>query len=336
MKFAAGETSVMLTAGHGDIADIDGLPAAFPDDYTFQWVRVDADGPSNPADINDATSGVYTRADGGLHSVPVSCVLADPRRQPDLAGGVQRGRSECRRGGLRNVRHDGRADRCRGVGASAQYDVTVSGGNLGSLNATVTLSFASGCGSGRKRTREHHAGGDDVHAVGFAAGGRVDCGDEPCGRQRHRQLQRHGAAVEVGHQRRDRGDRRHAGHGQRRYDGDRVRQCGQHRHGVDRVPGGGQGRSDAERVRLQRGLEDDLRLGTTNDLALPVLAGSNPAGYTRGPAAAGIHQGQGQGREDARAMSGSQRPQSLRRMNRNGSDRQENERDQCSHEAIQR
>ena len=158
MKFAAGETSVMLTAGHGDIADIDGLPAAFPYDYTFQWVRVDADGPSNPADINDATSGVYTRADGGLHSVPVSCVLADPRRQPDLAGGVQRGRSECRRGGLRNVRHDGRADRCRGVGASAQYDVTVSGGNLGSLNATVTLSI------------------DEYSATGLPSGLSIDAG----------------------------------------------------------------------------------------------------------------------------------------------------------------
>ena len=31
-----------LTAGSGNIADADGLPGAFPDDYTFQWVRVDS------------------------------------------------------------------------------------------------------------------------------------------------------------------------------------------------------------------------------------------------------------------------------------------------------
>ena len=49
-----------LTAGKGDIADVDALPATFPDGYTFQWVRVDADGMSNPADIGGATSGVYT------------------------------------------------------------------------------------------------------------------------------------------------------------------------------------------------------------------------------------------------------------------------------------
>ena len=34
----------VLTAGLGTIADSDGLPGTFPDDYTFQWVRVDADG----------------------------------------------------------------------------------------------------------------------------------------------------------------------------------------------------------------------------------------------------------------------------------------------------
>ena len=36
-----------LTAGQGNIADADGLPATFPGDYTFQWVRVDSDGASN-------------------------------------------------------------------------------------------------------------------------------------------------------------------------------------------------------------------------------------------------------------------------------------------------
>ena len=40
-----------LTAGLGTIVDDDGLPATFPDDYSFQWVRVDDDGMSNPVDI---------------------------------------------------------------------------------------------------------------------------------------------------------------------------------------------------------------------------------------------------------------------------------------------
>ena len=53
----AGQT---LTAGMGDIADSDGLPATFPDDYAFQWVRVDADGTSNATDITNATANAYT------------------------------------------------------------------------------------------------------------------------------------------------------------------------------------------------------------------------------------------------------------------------------------
>ena len=49
----------MLTAGLGTIADAEGLPGTFPDDYTFQWVRVDADGVSNP--VNKGTdSSTYT------------------------------------------------------------------------------------------------------------------------------------------------------------------------------------------------------------------------------------------------------------------------------------
>ena len=53
------EVGETLTAGQGDIADRNGLPATFPDDYTFQWVREDSDG-SNPADIAGATSSTYT------------------------------------------------------------------------------------------------------------------------------------------------------------------------------------------------------------------------------------------------------------------------------------
>ena len=53
-------TGAILTAAIGDIADTDGLPTTFPDDYTVQWLRVDADGVSNPANIMDATSVAYT------------------------------------------------------------------------------------------------------------------------------------------------------------------------------------------------------------------------------------------------------------------------------------
>ena len=51
-----GET---LTATIGNIADTDGLPATFPGDYTFQWLRVDADGMSNETDIG-AGAVTYT------------------------------------------------------------------------------------------------------------------------------------------------------------------------------------------------------------------------------------------------------------------------------------
>ena len=49
----------VLTATTGTIADADGLPANF----TYQWVRVDADGTSNEADITGANSSTYTLAD---------------------------------------------------------------------------------------------------------------------------------------------------------------------------------------------------------------------------------------------------------------------------------
>ena len=52
-----------LTADASPIMDFDGLPSSF----TYQWVRVDADGMSNPADITDATAATYTltAADAG-------------------------------------------------------------------------------------------------------------------------------------------------------------------------------------------------------------------------------------------------------------------------------
>ena len=51
-----GET---LTAAIGNIADTDGLPTTFPDDYTFKWLRVDADGVSNETAIGD-DAATYT------------------------------------------------------------------------------------------------------------------------------------------------------------------------------------------------------------------------------------------------------------------------------------
>ena len=45
------------------IADADGLTNA---SYSYQWVRVDADGLSNPVDITDATDATYTLVDADL------------------------------------------------------------------------------------------------------------------------------------------------------------------------------------------------------------------------------------------------------------------------------
>ena len=52
-----------LTADASLIMDTDGVPSSF----TYQWVRVDADGTSNPVDITDATAATYTltAADAG-------------------------------------------------------------------------------------------------------------------------------------------------------------------------------------------------------------------------------------------------------------------------------
>ena len=47
---------LILTAERGNIADTDGLPATFPDDYTFQWVLVDG---STETDIAGETQSTY-------------------------------------------------------------------------------------------------------------------------------------------------------------------------------------------------------------------------------------------------------------------------------------
>ena len=51
-----------LTATTGTIADADGLPSSF----SYQWVRVDADGTSNPVDIPGATDATYTLTDADM------------------------------------------------------------------------------------------------------------------------------------------------------------------------------------------------------------------------------------------------------------------------------
>ena len=50
----------MLTADASPIMDTDGLPTS---SFTYQWIRVDADGTSNPVDITDATAETYTLTD---------------------------------------------------------------------------------------------------------------------------------------------------------------------------------------------------------------------------------------------------------------------------------
>ena len=46
-----------LSADVTGITDVDGLAGV---EYSYQWIRVDADGTSNPADITDATAATYT------------------------------------------------------------------------------------------------------------------------------------------------------------------------------------------------------------------------------------------------------------------------------------
>ena len=52
-----GET---LIAALGTVSDADGIPNARTSDFAWQWVRVDADGASNPTDIENATASRYT------------------------------------------------------------------------------------------------------------------------------------------------------------------------------------------------------------------------------------------------------------------------------------
>ena len=51
-----------LTADASPIMDTDGLPSSF----TYQWLRVDADGTSNEADISGETAATYTLTDADV------------------------------------------------------------------------------------------------------------------------------------------------------------------------------------------------------------------------------------------------------------------------------
>ena len=85
-----------LTAGQGTIADGNGLPTTFPDDYTFQWVRVAADNTETDigsdqntympvaADVGSAIKVTVRFTDddgfteGPLASIPSQAVRAEP------------------------------------------------------------------------------------------------------------------------------------------------------------------------------------------------------------------------------------------------------------------
>ena len=78
---ATGEPSIsgtatvgqVLTATTGTIADTDGLPSSF----TYQWVRVDADGTSNEEDITGANSSTYTLDDDEGKKIKVKVSFTD-------------------------------------------------------------------------------------------------------------------------------------------------------------------------------------------------------------------------------------------------------------------
>ena len=64
-----------LTASTAGIADADGLSGV---SYSYQWIRVDADGTSNPSDIADATAATYALAAADLGKrVKVKVSFAD-------------------------------------------------------------------------------------------------------------------------------------------------------------------------------------------------------------------------------------------------------------------
>ena len=71
-----------LTAAMGTIADADGLPDTFPDDYTFQWVRVDG-----ATETNIATTQTYVLTDDdGEKQVKVQVGFTDDFNGEETVG----------------------------------------------------------------------------------------------------------------------------------------------------------------------------------------------------------------------------------------------------------
>ena len=77
----APRVGTILVAGLGTIADVDGLPWTFPDDYTFQWVRVDG---GTETDISGETSHTYTLDTADLSkTIKVKVSFADAREKAE-------------------------------------------------------------------------------------------------------------------------------------------------------------------------------------------------------------------------------------------------------------
>ncbi len=77
----APRVGTILVAGLGTIADVDGLPWTFPDDYTFQWVRVDG---GTETDLSGETSHTYTLGTADLgKTIKVRVSFADAREKAE-------------------------------------------------------------------------------------------------------------------------------------------------------------------------------------------------------------------------------------------------------------
>ena len=124
-----------LTAELGTIDDDDGLPATtFPQGYTFQWYRVDADGTSNRTAITGATGATHTLAAGDENAkVVVEVSFAD-------AGGNAEGplASEAYPAGTATVTAPGQP-------ASVLLDTTLTVGGAGSYRGCSTPNSYGPC-----------------------------------------------------------------------------------------------------------------------------------------------------------------------------------------------
>ena len=132
-----------LTATTGTIADDDGLPSSF----TYQWVRVDADGTSNEEDITDETDATYTLTDddaGKRIKVKVSFVdiLGGEETRTSAASGTVPGTNTAPVFSPSNVSREIAENTAAGVDIGAPVEATDTDGDT----LTYTL------------------GGDDAHA----------------------------------------------------------------------------------------------------------------------------------------------------------------------------